>query len=240
MKQLRKLLCTFLVMVMLVSLVNVPFFYATESIVQAATVVGGRISQYLAWSLNLDTGEFKLSGFNHSPSFTDPKNAPWYKFKDKIKVIYIDFGVNYLGDYLFGGVENVEEIHIPCTAECTPTAFCDLKRVGTIHIEKGKDYDMIQQSNHAYTPWGKKSVNHVIVENGVQSIPSNAFAKCSGIKKITLCDSVERVGEYAFQECTSLKEMSVPCSINMGGGLSSLGMFTNTPVFEKVTITKGK
>lgn len=59
-----------------------------------------------------------------------------------------------------------------------------------------------------------RTVETIIIPEGVVSIGANAFAGCSSLKKITLPKSLTYLGEYAFMSCTSLK--SVVCnSVNL-------------------------
>ena len=45
----------------------------------------------------------------------------------------------------------------------------------------------------------------VIIEDGVTTIGSYAFADCTSLTSVVIPDSVTTIGEWAFYDCTSLK-----------------------------------
>ena len=46
-------------------------------------------------------------------------------------------------------------------------------------------------------------------------IETNAFAKCTSLKKVRLEEGVTHLGEGAFRGCTALEEIYIPESIGM-------------------------
>mgnify|MGYP004638474653 FL=1 len=80
-----------------------------------------------------------------------------------------------------------------------------------------------------------KSIEKVILEDGVTSIGNNAFYSCSGINEVTISESVERIGDYAFVWCTGLQEINIP------DGVTSIGktVFQSCKSLKKITIGSG-
>ncbi len=74
---------------------------------------------------------------------------------------------------------------------------------------------------NAYAPWCDiyyhGAVKSVIIEDGVTSIGSSAFAYCSGLTSVTIPNSVTSIGEYAFAFCTGLT------SVTIGNSVTSIG-----------------
>lgn len=70
--------------------------------------------------------------------------------------------------------------------------------------------------------------------NQVTDISYRAFAGCSGIKVISLPDSVQELGSGVFSDCTSLKK------IEFGANLHKLGInpFSNCSSLETIVISK--
>jgi uncharacterized repeat protein (TIGR02543 family) len=61
-----------------------------------------------------------------------------------------------------------------------------------------------------YKCTGLKSVT---IPNSVTSIESNAFAYCSGLTSVIIPNSVTRIGYGAFEGCTSLTSVTIPSSV---------------------------
>ena len=59
----------------------------------------------------------------------------------------------------------------------------------------------------------QKVIEHVIINNGVTSIGSMAFAFCSHLTSIEIPNSVTSIGYAAFTECTALTSVTIPNSV---------------------------
>lgn len=55
-----------------------------------------------------------------------------------------------------------------------------------------------------------KSLESIVVPNGVKLIDECAFGGCTSLKSITLPSTLEKIEESAFEGCTSLKEIVLP------------------------------
>ena len=74
-----------------------------------------------------------------------------------------------------------------------------------------KDYS---SSEGNQSPVRKNSnVKKVVIEDGVTSIGSYAFASCNNLTSITISDSVTSIGNRAFVSCTSLTSITIPESV---------------------------
>ena len=84
-------------------------------------------------------------------------------------------------------------------------------------------------------PWEKyyDDVKEVVIEDGVTSIGDLAFVEAD-IEKITIADSVERIGEFCFQFCSNLTSVELPSSLKI---IEEYG-FNQTGLTE-VTIPEG-
>ena len=61
----------------------------------------------------------------------------------------------------------------------------------------------------------------VVIPDGVTSIGSWAFGRCSSLTSITLPESVTSIGDYAFSDCRSLTSITIPEHIT---NIDSLGL----------------
>ena len=69
-------------------------------------------------------------------------------------------------------------------------------------------------------PWGKffKTIQAVVLEDGVTSIGWSAFSGCTALKSVTIPDSVTSIGSNAFYNCTALTSVTIPDSVTSIGG----------------------
>ena len=72
------------------------------------------------------------------------------------------------------------------------------------------------------------NVKKVVIEDGVTSIGSYAFASCNNLTSITIPDSVISIGNRALSNCSSLTSITIPDSV------TSIGI----EVFQKCTSLK--
>ncbi len=68
-------------------------------------------------------------------------------------------------------------------------------------------------------PWYDyiSSIKACVIENGVTSIGSSAFAECRSLTSITIPDSVTSIGDWAFNSCSSLTSITIPDSVTSIG-----------------------
>ena len=76
-------------------------------------------------------------------------------------------------------------------------------------------------------PWRDFSINKVVVQKGITSIASCAFAYCSSLSSIEIPEGVTSIGNSAFSGCSSLSSIKIPEGVtsiegNAFGACSSL------------------
>ena len=59
-------------------------------------------------------------------------------------------------------------------------------------------------------PWLYSSgFSKVVIKNGILSIGTNSFYRCTKLKSITIPNSVTNINDYAFYDCTGLKVIDI-------------------------------
>ena len=86
-----------------------------------------------------------------------------------------------------------------------------------------------------FTKFGKLDVQNVIIESGVTSIGSWAFARCDDLESIEIPDTVTSIGDSAFSGCSSLKAVSLPAGVTNIGTAA----FFNCKSLESIAIPVG-
>ncbi len=68
----------------------------------------------------------------------------------------------------------------------------------------------------ARAPWNDylNRITEVVIDKGITNLPDWTFFGAANLSKITLPDSLEKIGELAFADCTKLKEIIIPESVN--------------------------
>ena len=113
-----------------------------------------------------------------------------------LKELKIGAGVKKIGNYAFDGCESLKELVIPDSVrEFDNTSKVDVKVV------------KIGNGLRKLFKFGK-SVERVVLGDGIDKIPDRAFSNCANLKEINIPDSVEKIEEFAFYDCSKLEKIS--------------------------------
>ena len=110
-------------------------------------------------------------------------------------------------------------------------------QVGAANLSFNKLTGVIKRSS-AVKPTGTLNIPSSVDGVKVTSIGVSAFEGCTGLKSITIPDSIDSVGNYAFSSCTGLTSVIIPSGINNIGispfsNCSGLKTFTsNSPAYR--------
>ena len=98
--------------------------------------------------------------------------------------------------------------------------------------------DMRYYSHTDDIPWYGKSVENIVISDGVTSIRGYAFYDCTGLISITIPDSVTSIGDKAFYGCTGLTSITIPDSVTSIGdsAFSNCTGLTSIIIPDSVTI----
>lgn len=88
--------------------------------------------------------------------------------------------------------------------------------------------------NHTPIRRAQRNAKEIVVKPGITSIGRAAFAYFQQVEKITLPDTLEKIGEGVFFRCESLKEINIPDRVKTIGNISFLWCKS----LEKITIGK--
>ena len=77
-----------------------------------------------------------------------------------------------------------------------------------------------------------KSIQKVIILDGVTTIGNDAFRNCSSLNTVIISESVTSIGTYAFKGCDMLQSIELPNSIKM----ISANMFYHCVGLKRITI----
>ncbi len=162
-------------------------------------------------TLKLGSGVKKLNNeYPHYPFYIGAGS--------QLKNLIIGEGVTEIGDQAFnnGGGSGYNTAYFP---ELTHIELPGtLTKIGTRPFSGTaiKSLDLKEgQASTYYAFSGMRSLEEVTIRGG--EIAGNAFADCTGLKRVNLEDGVTSIGSYAFENCTGLTYLSIPDSVTSLG-----------------------
>ena len=147
---------------------------------------------------------------------------------EKLKNINIPDGVRFIGGYAFCGCDNLTDVILPDSIETighyafassglqnitipdNVTSIGDQAFYGTEWYDNLPN-EVIYLGKVLYEYKGHNSLNtSIIVKSGTIEIAPFAFANCGNLIRVTIPDSVKRIGNGAFNNCRSLTSIGNP------------------------------
>lgn len=145
--------------------------------------VGGICGENLIWTLD-ENGLLTVSGSGSMASYSF-QGAPWYVYRNQIKIAIIQEGVTTIGDNAFSSCSALTTIKLP---------------VGITAIKE-------------HTFRGCSALTKIVIPDSVTSIDQSAFENCTSLSKLNLPESVQTIKEGAFRNCSSLTEVKIPGNV---------------------------
>lgn len=105
-------------------------------------------------------------------------------------------------------VKDHSETKTTCQINVTEKKWTFDKSTGTLSIQgEGK-----MPYSEALGDWDgiKDDIEHVVVGEGITSLPTRAFNECKSIESVSLPSSLVSIGLGAFKNCVNLKEINIP------------------------------
>ena len=118
--------------------------------------------------------------------------------QDGITSVTIPEGVTSIGNSAFSSCTNLKTATV--SGNCPITSDCGLGNITTLTIRG--DVDTVSGSFN-----NLKKVQQIAIENGVETIDSDAFNGCSKLTQVSLTNSVKEIGANAFNGCDALTDV---------------------------------
>lgn len=78
----------------------------------------------------------------------------------------------------------------------------------------------MQDYENIYTPFTGEEIKTIIINSGVTSIGSKAFASCIELTSITIPNTVTSIGSKAFNYCDKITNITIPYTVTSIGNLA--------------------
>ena len=137
----------------------------------------------------------------------------------------IPSGVNDVKDYCFYGCSSLSELELH--DKITAIGYCAFMNcTGLTSFTVPKSVTSLGES--AFFGSGIKSIT---IPNTVSALPLSCFSHCASLTEVTVLEGVEIIGQHAFSDCPMLINISLPESLrsiefNAFGGCTSITEIT--------------
>lgn len=244
MKQFKKRVSFILVLCIIISMVPVTAWAASE-------VTSGTCGKNVTWVLT-DDGTLTISGQGAMTDYESASSAPWNVFwvdyRDQIITVVIDDGVTTIGDCVFQGCENLSSVKIPDSVTSIGNeSFYSCGSLSSITIPNS----VTTIGEYAFL--GCSSLTSVTIPDSVTAIGRLAFQLCDSLTGIwvddenssyysdtsgvlfnkektrlikapnaisgsyLIVDGVTTIDEYAFYSCDELTSVTIADSVTTIG-----------------------
>lgn len=194
----------------------------------------------VCWSFNEATGELVISGEGMMDNYTLEITSPWYKYRNNIKTVTIQSGVESVGDYAFYAHSALTTVTIPESVKAVGYASFEncsaLNSVtlGNIYVPvdgtafRGCDKLVVTENGNEYLSVsgnkyymlksvGNKAITTFSVPETTVVIGEGAFENCTALETLTVPNSVVSIGDSAFKGCTSLASVQFGLLVRLIG-----------------------
>ena len=142
---------------------------------------------------------------------------PWEAsgFRSEIQEIYIEDGVESIGDFAFSECTGLTRIDIPdSVGYIGDSAFSLCNSLSSVNIP-----DSILSIGES-TFLQCYRLTDITIPDSVDYIADSAFSGCHDLSSINIPDSVTSIGEHAFELCKNLTDISIPDSVTSIGKMA--------------------
>ena len=165
-------------------------------------------------------GEYAFSGCSSLTSLTIPESVTsigYYAFEgcSSLTSVTILNGVTSIGNCAFYGCSGLSSLTVP----------------GSVSVIGSDAFSGCS----GLTSAGPIGGNYNYKFGWTTEIPDDAFSNCSALTRVTLPDSVTKIGGNAFRECTSLTRVNIPDGVTEIGELA----FYSCTGLTRITLPDG-
>ena len=146
-----------------------------------------------------------------------------------------------IGEKAFNGCKKMTSVTVPSSVTSIgKNAFLGCTGLTAVYISDIAAWCNIDFQNNPLSTahnlyLNGELVTKLTIPNSVSKIGGNAFSECSSLTSVTIPDSVTTIGDRAFSWCSSLTSVTIPGSVTVIGN----GAFRQCTSLVNVTISEG-
>lgn len=230
--------------------------------VSAEIVDSGFFGENVTWTLD-EMGTMTVESTDYSGIIEEDSNGIFgdTDVGARIKYLIIEEGITEISSYAFYCCENIEgielpnslqnidwhafancinlrEVHLPdeCLIDCSAFVGCSsLKKItvsqNNLNYYSDKDVALYDRDKTELIAIAGGIDEYAVLE-GAEIIGDKSFWK-SNISKLTIPESITKIGRFAFYQCFNLKSINLPRSI----ANVEPGAFAQCPSLERIDVS---
>lgn len=137
--------------------------------------------------------------------------APWYEYKDSIKLVKILGTVNNISDYAFSNCDKIQKVIIENGVKTIGTeAFNNCTNLKEINFPN----TITQITYLSFADC--KSLTKIVLPGSLKKIGARTFLGCSSLSSVTIEEGLEEIYDWTFSSC-NLKEINLPSTLKTIG-----------------------
>lgn len=192
------------------------------------SIANGKCGDNLTWILD-SKGILNISGTGDMYDNTEDDTALWNNYKELIKSVYINFGVTKIGAKAFNKCVNLKSISISDSVKViNNSAFYCCTSLLDIVIPNS----LTIINKYAFFGSGLKSIT---IPETLNIIGYGAFMDCSNLETVTICGNVDLTEGHTFRYCENLKKIEIKGSIS-ADTYTNGGFFADCKSLEEAII----
>ena len=173
----------------------------------------------------------------------------------EITNLTIPSGVTSIGDYAFHDCTGLTNVNIPSSVTNIGTeAFYGCTNLTNVNVPQSvtsigeeaftntpffnNKTGLVYLGKVAYKYVGTMPANtNIVINQGTVTLGPSLFSYCSGLKSVTIPESVTNIGERAFESCSGLTSVNVPSSVTEIGDFAFIRCsgLTSVTISENIT-----
>ncbi len=157
-------------------------FYVVVSLPESGNGISfGSCGENVTWTLNVETGDFSVTGSGEMDNYLDSSAVPWRDHISDIRTVTIEKGVTSIGNSSFENCTALTSVAIPDSVTAIGDhAFCNCIALKSVTIPD--NVKIIR--GYAFHSCGL--LTSIEIPAGVTSIGASAFVDCYGLTRITV------------------------------------------------------
>lgn len=194
----------------------------TEKVTVPSGVYKGECGKEATYSLDVESGELKVSGKGAMYNMDGEHTRPWTDLAYLIKTITVENGITNVSNSAFAYCMNVTKVTLPESVTSIGIgAFFGCSSLENIKIPES--VTDISNSAFAYCT----SMSTLSIPSRVTEIPAEMCYGNSKLAKVNISNSVTKIGNYAFFNCYAMEEVTIPETVK-SIGLQAFAYYDDT------------
>lgn len=190
----------------------------------------------ITYEFDAATGTITLTGTGEIT--TNESYTPWGNYPRDIKKVVIGEGITGIGERTFSGLTNLIEVVMPesltsigngAFTSCRSLKTIDLSHITTIgeyafdscHALTAVDIGSVtSMDSYAFRNSGLRSIT---IPETLTVVPDYAFPSCTSLREVILHDRITKIGYNTFRGCSQLTTLQIPKSLKEIDDLAFFG-----------------